>query len=103
MLFVDLQEGHRIKNPDIQLSKSVRQIPATHRYVLCSDLSVQPCNVAELSLPLCVCRIVLSGTPIQNELTEVWALFDFGTNSVQLRSIRSFHGVVDFCGWRSVL
>ncbi len=37
------QEGHRLKNPDIQLSQCMHSIPARH-------------------------RIILTGTPIQNNL-----------------------------------
>ncbi|XP_024362916.1 SNF2 domain-containing protein ENL1 isoform X1 [Physcomitrium patens] len=50
--YIILDEGHLVKNPNTQRAKSLRAIPAAH-------------------------RIVISGTPIQNHLQEMWALFDF--------------------------
>lgn len=47
-----LDEGHIIKNGKTKLSKAVRLITARH-------------------------RLILSGTPIQNNVTELWSLFDF--------------------------
>ncbi|XP_042374277.1 SNF2 domain-containing protein ENL1-like [Zingiber officinale] len=47
-----LDEGHIIKNPKTQRSKSISDIPCAH-------------------------RIIISGTPIQNNLKELWALFNF--------------------------
>ena len=47
-----LDEGHLIKNPKTKLSMSVRQLKAQH-------------------------RLLLSGTPLQNNLLELWSLFDF--------------------------
>ncbi|KAK3436982.1 hypothetical protein EUGRSUZ_C01537 [Eucalyptus grandis] len=47
-----LDEGHLIKNPSTQRAKSLLEIPAAH-------------------------RIVISGTPIQNNLRDLWALFNF--------------------------
>ncbi|KAM0867119.1 hypothetical protein ACQ4PT_042206 [Festuca glaucescens] len=50
--YVILDEGHIIKNPSTQRAKSLLEIPCVH-------------------------RIVISGTPIQNNLKEMWALFYF--------------------------
>lgn len=50
--YVILDEGHIIKNPNTQRATSLREIPSAH-------------------------RIIVSGTPIQNNLKEMWALFDF--------------------------
>ncbi|XP_056168779.1 protein CHROMATIN REMODELING 24 isoform X1 [Syzygium oleosum] len=50
--YMILDEGHLIKNPSTQRAKSLLEIPAAH-------------------------RIVVSGTPIQNNLRELWALFHF--------------------------
>lgn len=50
--YMILDEGHLIKNPSTQRAKSLLEIPATH-------------------------RIIISGTPIQNHLKELWALFSF--------------------------
>jgi TATA-binding protein-associated factor len=47
-----LDEGHMIRNTKTKVSQSIRQIKALH-------------------------RLILSGTPIQNSATELWALFDF--------------------------
>lgn len=50
--YMILDEGHLIKNPSTQRAKSLLEIPCAH-------------------------RIVISGTPIQNNLKELWALFNF--------------------------
>lgn len=47
-----LDEGHMIKNGKTKLSKAIKMISAKH-------------------------RLILSGTPIQNNVTELWSLFDF--------------------------
>ncbi|KAF7840134.1 protein CHROMATIN REMODELING 24 [Senna tora] len=50
--YMILDEGHLIKNPSTQRAKSLLEIPSAH-------------------------RIVISGTPLQNNLKELWALFNF--------------------------
>ncbi len=50
--YVVLDEGHAIQNPASLTSQAAR--------ALCSEN-----------------RLILSGTPIQNHITDVWALFDF--------------------------
>ncbi|ODQ77702.1 hypothetical protein BABINDRAFT_41283 [Babjeviella inositovora NRRL Y-12698] len=50
--YVVLDEGHKIRNPDSAISLACKQLK-THN------------------------RIILSGTPIQNNLVELWSLFDF--------------------------
>ncbi|KAI0637419.1 SNF2 chromatin remodeling protein [Trametes polyzona] len=47
-----LDEGHIIKNAKTKLTKAVKSIKAVH-------------------------RLILSGTPIQNNVLELWSLFDF--------------------------
>lgn len=47
-----LDEGHKIRNPNAEITVSCK----------------------ELSTPN---RIILSGTPVQNNLSELWSLFDF--------------------------
>ena len=47
-----LDEGHKIRNPNSDISLLCKSIKTPH-------------------------RIILSGTPIQNNLTELWSLFDF--------------------------
>ncbi|KAJ3186290.1 hypothetical protein HDU85_007730 [Gaertneriomyces sp. JEL0708] len=47
-----LDEGHKIRNPDAEITLACKQLRTPH-------------------------RIILTGTPIQNNLTELWSLFDF--------------------------
>lgn len=51
-LFCVLDEGHIIKNGKTKLSKAIKLLRANH-------------------------RLILSGTPIQNNVLELWNLFDF--------------------------
>jgi TATA-binding protein-associated factor len=51
-LYCILDEGHVIKNAKTKLTKAVKNIHAQH-------------------------RLILSGTPIQNNVLELWSLFDF--------------------------
>jgi len=50
--YVILDEGHLIKNPKAKISDAVRTLPTTY-------------------------RVILSGTPVQNDLSELWSLMDF--------------------------
>jgi len=50
--FVVLDEATKIKNPDTQRTKAIKEINSIH-------------------------RIALSGTPIENRAAELWSLFDF--------------------------
>lgn len=47
-----LDEGHLIKNPRAKITQAVKRIQSNH-------------------------RLILSGTPIQNNVLELWSLFDF--------------------------
>lgn len=47
-----LDEGHIIKNGKTKSAKAVKKIVAQH-------------------------RLILSGTPVQNDVLELWSLFDF--------------------------
>ena len=47
-----LDEGHAIRNPKARITQAVKKIRAEH-------------------------RLLLSGTPIQNDVVELWSLFDF--------------------------
>ncbi|VDH97717.1 DNA excision repair protein ERCC-6-like [Mytilus galloprovincialis] len=62
--YVALDEGHKIKNPT-KTTKGVHAIPARN-------------------------RIILTGTPIQNNLKELWALFDFVHQGALLGTARTF-------------
>lgn len=50
--YVILDEGHKIRNPDAQVTLAVKQFATAH-------------------------RLILSGSPLQNNLKELWSLFDF--------------------------
>ncbi|CAL1529397.1 unnamed protein product [Lymnaea stagnalis] len=50
--YVILDEGHKIRNPDAKVTLCCKQFRTPH-------------------------RIILSGSPIQNNLKELWSLFDF--------------------------
>jgi DNA excision repair protein ERCC-6 len=50
--YVVLDEGHRIRNPDAQITIQAKQVQTPH-------------------------RLIMSGAPIQNRLSELWSLFDF--------------------------
>ncbi|RDW67192.1 DNA-dependent ATPase RAD26 [Aspergillus mulundensis] len=47
-----LDEGHKIRNPNTSITMHAKELRTPH-------------------------RIILSGTPMQNNLTELWSLFDF--------------------------
>ena len=47
-----LDEGHKIRNPDAAITLTCKQLLSTH-------------------------RLILTGAPIQNNLVELWSLFDF--------------------------
>ncbi|KAF3939370.1 hypothetical protein ABW19_dt0207614 [Dactylella cylindrospora] len=49
---VILDEGHKIRNPDAKISLTAKKLKSSSRFIL-------------------------SGTPIQNNLKELWSLFDF--------------------------
>ncbi|EEH57632.1 SNF2 super family, partial [Micromonas pusilla CCMP1545] len=49
--WVVCDEGHKLKNPNAQLPRKIRTIPASY-------------------------RLIITGTPIQNHLAELWALYD---------------------------
>uniref|UniRef100_A0A7S1KSJ4 DNA excision repair protein ERCC-6 n=1 Tax=Percolomonas cosmopolitus TaxID=63605 RepID=A0A7S1KSJ4_9EUKA len=50
--YVILDEGHRLKNPDSEITLTCKHFQTPH-------------------------RLILTGTPIQNNLKELWSLFDF--------------------------
>ena len=50
--YVILDEGHKIRNPEAQITLALKQFNTPH-------------------------RLILSGSPIQNSLKELWSLFDF--------------------------
>jgi hypothetical protein len=60
-----LDEGHLVKNVAAQGSQALRAIPARH-------------------------RLMLTGTPLQNNLKELWALFDYVCDGLLLGTYRQF-------------
>ncbi|DBA94813.1 TPA: hypothetical protein ACH3X1_002355 [Trebouxia sp. C0004] len=62
--FMILDEGHKVKNPKMQLVQRLQEIPVA-------------------------VRIIISGTPIQNNLMEMHALFDFACEGL-LGDAKSF-------------
>lgn len=51
-LYIVLDEGHAIRNPSSKLAQAARELNGNH-------------------------RLILSGTPIQNSIMEIWAMFEF--------------------------
>ncbi|CAG5051886.1 unnamed protein product [Parnassius apollo] len=50
--YIILDEGHKIRNPDTQISKFVKKFKTPH-------------------------KLLITGSPMQNSLQELWSLFDF--------------------------
>jgi Superfamily II DNA/RNA helicases, SNF2 family len=55
--YIIADEGHTLKNPNTDQHKAMSRIARNHK----------------------THRILLTGTPIQNNMTELWALFDWAT------------------------
>ena len=72
-----LDEGHMIRNP----KSKVAQVGP---YAFKASIQSKPASTLKLHPQLQACksvraqhRLLLSGTPIQNDVLELWALFDF--------------------------
>uniref|UniRef100_A0A8C3V4A0 DNA excision repair protein ERCC-6-like n=1 Tax=Catharus ustulatus TaxID=91951 RepID=A0A8C3V4A0_CATUS len=63
--YVILDEAHKIKCPSNKTTKCVYAIPAQH-------------------------RVLLTGTPVQNNLHEMWSLFDFACQGSLLGTAKTF-------------
>ncbi|XP_048174781.1 DNA excision repair protein ERCC-6-like [Corvus hawaiiensis] len=63
--YVILDEAHKIKCPSNKTTKCVYAIPAQH-------------------------RVLLTGTPVQNNLREMWSLFDFACQGSLLGTAKTF-------------
>ena len=61
---VVLDEGQKIRNPEASITRLCKQLRTPRRYLL-------------------------SGTPVQNSLTELWSLFDFAVPG-RLGTLRGF-------------
>ena len=66
--YVILDEGHCIKNPRTQMHKA------------CARIAVNPDTH----------RLLITGTPIQNNMRELWALFDWATSGKLLGKLPRF-------------
>ena len=71
-----LDEGHAIRNPKARITRAVKRVRAEH-------------------------RLLLSGTPIQNDVVELWSLFDFLMPGF-LGTEREFRSTYGIAGERSV-
>lgn len=65
-----LDEGHKIRNPNTSITIHCKELRTAH-------------------------RLILSGTPMQNNLTELWSLFDF-VFPMRLGTLVSFRNQFDF-------
>uniref|UniRef100_A0A8B9HDM0 DNA excision repair protein ERCC-6-like n=1 Tax=Astyanax mexicanus TaxID=7994 RepID=A0A8B9HDM0_ASTMX len=63
--YVILDEAHKIKTSSTKTAKSAHAIPARN-------------------------RVLLTGTPVQNNLREMWALFDFACQGALLGTAKTF-------------
>ncbi|XP_070615891.1 DNA excision repair protein ERCC-6-like [Erythrolamprus reginae] len=63
--YIVLDEAHKIKSPSAKTTKSVHAIPSKN-------------------------RVLLTGTPVQNNLKELWALFDFACQGSLLGTSKTF-------------
>ncbi|XP_025069036.1 DNA excision repair protein ERCC-6-like [Alligator sinensis] len=63
--YVILDEAHKIKSPSTKTTRCVHLIPAKN-------------------------RILLTGTPVQNNLREMWSLFDFACQGSLLGTAKTF-------------
>lgn len=65
-----LDEGHKIRNPNTSITIHCKELRTPH-------------------------RLILSGTPMQNNLTELWSLFDF-VFPMRLGTLVNFRNQFDF-------
>jgi SNF2 family DNA or RNA helicase len=63
--YVICDEAHLIKNPSTKVAHGVRLLKSAH-------------------------RVLLTGTPVQNSLTDLWALMDYATNARLLGALSAF-------------
>jgi hypothetical protein len=72
--YVILDEGHKIKNPSTQMNKAAHSVPTNH-------------------------RLLVTGTPIQNNLRELWGLMDWACGG-KVREHRELYTVsATQCSW----
>ncbi|KAJ7517902.1 hypothetical protein O6H91_21G045300 [Diphasiastrum complanatum] len=73
--YIVVDEGHRLKNFDCKLLRELRQIPAAN-------------------------TLLLTGTPLQNNLAELWSLLNFILPDI-FTSMHEFQSWFDFSGRQS--
>ena len=78
-LYVIVDEGHNIKNPDAKRTRAIKAIRGQH-------------------------KLALTGTPIQNKLEELWSLFDFAMPGFlgSRKGFRKKYGCYDQVNWEAV-
>lgn len=84
--YVVLDEGHVIKNPQTKISKAVHKINVKHRLILTGLIQ----NNNQISEVYKFALFSKLGTPVQNQLTEFWALVDWISNGTILGSKVAF-------------
>ena len=71
--YLVLDEGHKIRNPESQITCAVKQIDTPHRLILSGNIKIFDITV-NIYLQF---LFSYKGSPIQNSLKELWSLFDF--------------------------
>ncbi len=71
---VVLDEAQQIKNPDAQVTRAIKSLPAQH-------------------------RIALTGTPLENRLEDLWSIVDF-LNPGYFGTLKDFRAVYGKSSWR---
>lgn len=68
--YIVMDEGHKIRNPDAEITLTCKKFPVF--VMLLSFLQLNIYGMVQTTH-----RLILTGAPIQNNLTELWSLFDF--------------------------
>uniref|UniRef100_A0A0K0D7J0 Helicase ATP-binding domain-containing protein n=1 Tax=Angiostrongylus cantonensis TaxID=6313 RepID=A0A0K0D7J0_ANGCA len=88
--YVVLDEGHKIRNPKTRVSSlffhASLSVSQSFVFLYAFFEMIISETVKQLHTP---CRLVLSGTPLQNSLTEIWSLMDF-VYTGKLNSLETF-------------
>lgn len=103
--YIILDEGHIIKNPATKISKSIKTLHSRYCKKTRTNPFLNPksakthtlLNPYHTNASCTRNRLLLTGTPIQNNLNELWALVDWATNGRCL----SFANIIQthICKW----